>query len=257
MALASRVIPSSPVTTDRFSSDSAFSRGLLARQNSSKNPFHFLNIYKSRAHGIASKIGGEAISAGMLPGEVGPIEGLSAGENVLNSTLNKDVAYNQQTARNTQIMADAMGNGGLGGGGGLRAAEREGGAAYAPQFRDPVIYEANSDWTPGALVHDFGAIAMDSSDSIVVSGLSLELPAGNYLCRYATDANGTQPVFFGWRGSPASGTPLQPYAEGFMGFNATSHEFGPAESPGTTWTSGINGSGEPLIYWMSFNWAQP
>jgi len=237
--------------------DSAFSRGLLARQNSSKNPFHFLNIYKSRAHVIASKIGGEAISAGMLPGEVGPIEGLSAGENVLNSTLNKDVAYNQQTARNTQIMADAMGNGGLGGGGGLRAAEREGGAAYAPQFRDPVIYEANSDWTPGALVHDFGAIAMDSSDSIVVSGLSLELPAGNYLCRYATDANGTQPVFFGWRGSPASGTPLQPYAEGFMGFNATSHEFGPAESPGTTWTSGINGSGEPLIYWMSFNWAQP
>ena len=119
------------------------------------------------------------------------------------------------------------------------------------------IYNANDDWTPGTLVYDFGAIAVDSASTIDLSGLSVSLPAGNYLTRYATDANVTQPVFFGWRGSPFSGTPLCAYEEELMGFNATAQTFGPAESPGINWRSGINGSGSSLIYWISFNWDQP
>jgi hypothetical protein len=136
-----------------FGKNSSFTTKMESKANS--GAFKFLNIYDTKKHGILSKIGGESISAGYLPGSKEAVaaqeqqdaakaaalsDKASPGENLINNSLNKGVTFQEQTAANTRMIAEAMGNGGIGGGagGGLRAAEKGGGTVYAPQFKDPV-----------------------------------------------------------------------------------------------------------------------
>lgn len=122
--------------------NSAFTKAMNNKANG--GAFKFLNIYGSKQHGILSKLGGEAINAGANPilatediagGK--SLQGLSQGENALNTTMARGVTYEEQTAANTRVIAEEMAKGGLGGGG-IGSGRGRGTSRYAPQFKDPI-----------------------------------------------------------------------------------------------------------------------
>ena len=124
--------------------DSAFTQKLWGKANSGR--FKFLNIYGSQKHGILSKLGGDALNykglsvEDMASGKT--VAGLSEGENVLNSTMAKVVMYQQETAANTQVIAEEMAKSGLGNvssGGGVSGAAGRGGAVESAAQRDAAM----------------------------------------------------------------------------------------------------------------------
>jgi len=128
--------------------DSAFTQAMYGRANGGGSKF--LNIYKAKSHGILAKAGGESIAANGISAEAvaagAPVEGLSTGENVLNSTMARGATYQEQTAANTRIIADEMAKGGFGGGGGagggFAGAGGGGGAAESAAQKDSAVTSA-------------------------------------------------------------------------------------------------------------------
>ena len=120
--------------------DSKFTTAMNERANS--GAFRFLNIYKTHEKGVLGKLGGASINAGLgiSDAEIGAgsatVAGLGKGDSALLSAQARGNGFLADIARNTGVSAAAEERGV---GGGLRSAEEKGGgAAYAPQFKDPV-----------------------------------------------------------------------------------------------------------------------
>lgn len=95
------------------------------------------------------------------------------------------------------------------------------------------IYAADSDWQPGALQSDIGAVLVDSTGRKAATSLSITLTPGYYLSRVNCEANVTLETFQ-WCNPLWSQIPItnnNPLAMTFV-----SRAYGVAETPGTAAT---------------------
>jgi hypothetical protein len=117
------------------------------------------------------------------------------------------------------------------------------------------IYNADINWQPTSLVSDLGEIAMDTTGAKSITGLSVALPAGNYVARIHGDASATGGTFTCLRGTPSAGIGLgSAYTQLAYILYKSAVTYAAAETPGTQWTS-VGTSVSTLAYFFTMEWS--
>ena len=156
--------------------------------------------------------------------------------------LGADTAYYQPILVEKQItVTDLMVN-----------VSTAGGAGAAGRLS---IYEADEDdWQPGALVSDCGTVAVATTGTKSITGLSVTLAPGLYLARYQTDGNATRPRFRGNRAFVARATMPQTDTDQYRYTAQVGVTYGAAEDPGTAFGTSASSSSSTFCYWVRMKW---
>jgi hypothetical protein len=118
------------------------------------------------------------------------------------------------------------------------------------------IYAASqTDYQPGALISDCGTVAVSTTGTKTITGLSVTLNPGLYHMRYQTDANATRPQFRGQRAFIGRGNLPMGDTDQYRFTADASVAYAAAENPGTAFGAGAGTSSGIFCYWVRMRWA--